>query len=164
MGICPRPAEAAPAVVAWQDEQRNSTAISQIPGVLESTERAFDRLGQRLSGSRSTRSRARGSDSEAKLTRFDGGIYRDADVVKAVILDADIVSVGRLHIYGPAAADAMPPAYDAVDRLSSTTDAAGRVTTYADDAISRRTETFNPAIQGGTLVALGYTPDGLLAS
>ncbi|MGA8499050.1 MAG: alpha-hydroxy acid oxidase [Xanthobacteraceae bacterium] len=34
----------------------------------------------------------------------DGGIYRGTDVVKALILGADIVSVGRLYIYGLAAA------------------------------------------------------------
>ena len=44
------------------------------------------------------------------------------------------------------------------------TDAAGRVTTYAYDALGRRTQTFNPAIQSAALVTLGYTPDGLLAS
>src|SRR5207253_10756192 len=33
-----------------------------------------------------------------------GGIYRGTDVVKALILGADIVSVGRLYIYGLAAA------------------------------------------------------------
>jgi YD repeat-containing protein len=43
------------------------------------------------------------------------------------------------------------------------TDAVGRVTTYGYDAMSRRTGVFNPAIQGGALLALGYTPDGLLA-
>ncbi len=55
-------------------------------------------------------------------------------------------------------------AYDAADRLAQITDAAQRVTTYAYDAMSRRTRTFNPAIQSGALVTLGYTPDGLLAS
>ena len=34
----------------------------------------------------------------------DGGIYRGTDVVKAMILGADAVSVGRLYIYGLAAA------------------------------------------------------------
>src|SRR6267378_4387237 len=34
----------------------------------------------------------------------DGGIYRGTDVVKALILGADVVSVGRLYIYGLAAA------------------------------------------------------------
>ncbi len=33
----------------------------------------------------------------------DGGIYRGTDVVKALILGADVVSVGRLYIYGLAA-------------------------------------------------------------
>jgi dihydroorotate dehydrogenase len=33
----------------------------------------------------------------------DGGIYRGTDVVKPLILGADIVSVGRLYIYGLAA-------------------------------------------------------------
>lgn len=30
--------------------------------------------------------------------------------------------------------------------------------------MSRRTRTFNPAIQSAALLTLGYTPDGLLAS
>jgi len=34
----------------------------------------------------------------------DGGIYRGTDVVKALVLGADVVSVGRLYIYGLAAA------------------------------------------------------------
>src|SRR6201996_9678144 len=34
----------------------------------------------------------------------DGGIYRGTDVVKALTLGADVVSVGRLYIYGLAAA------------------------------------------------------------
>ena len=34
----------------------------------------------------------------------DGGIYRGTDVVTALILGADVVSVGRLYIYGLAAA------------------------------------------------------------
>ena len=36
----------------------------------------------------------------------DGGISRGADVVKAMILGADVVSVGRLYVYGLAAAGA----------------------------------------------------------
>ena len=36
----------------------------------------------------------------------DGGIYRGTDVVKALILGADVVSVGRLYVYGLAAAGA----------------------------------------------------------
>ena len=55
-------------------------------------------------------------------------------------------------------------AYDAADRLARVMDPAGRITTYAYDAMSRRTATFNPAIQSAPLLALGYTPDGLLAS
>jgi isopentenyl diphosphate isomerase/L-lactate dehydrogenase-like FMN-dependent dehydrogenase len=38
------------------------------------------------------------------LVTVDGGIYRGTDVVKALILGADVVSVGRLYIYGLAAA------------------------------------------------------------
>src|SRR5438876_4540689 len=34
------------------------------------------------------------------LIMVDGGIYRGTDVVKALILGADVVSVGRLYIYG----------------------------------------------------------------
>ena len=36
----------------------------------------------------------------------DGGIYRGTDVVKALILGADAVAVGRLYVYGLAAAGA----------------------------------------------------------
>jgi len=35
---------------------------------------------------------------------FDGGVSRGADVVKAVLLGADLVGVGRLYLYGLAAA------------------------------------------------------------
>jgi YD repeat-containing protein len=44
------------------------------------------------------------------------------------------------------------------------TDAAGRVTSYAYDAISRVNTVSNPAIQSNPLTQRGYTPDGLPAS
>ena len=42
-------------------------------------------------------------DGRARVM-VDGGIYRGTDVIKALILGADVVSVGRLYIYGLAAA------------------------------------------------------------
>ena len=55
-------------------------------------------------------------------------------------------------------------AYDADDRLASTTDPMGRQTTYAYDAMSRQISISNPAIQSFPLLQQAYTPDGLLAS
>ncbi len=71
---------------------------------------------------------------------------------------------GRLATATDANGNVTRYAYDAADRLARVTDAAGRVTTYTYDALSRRTGVFNPAIQPGALLALGYTPDGLLGS
>ncbi len=71
---------------------------------------------------------------------------------------------GRLASATDANGNVTRYAYDAADRLARVMDPAGRITTYAYDAMSRRTATFNPAIQSAPLLALGYTPDGLLAS
>jgi YD repeat-containing protein len=54
--------------------------------------------------------------------------------------------------------------YDAVDRLASTTDAAGRTTGCGYDTMSRLTQVFNPTVQAAPLLQQGYTPDGLRAS
>ena len=40
------------------------------------------------------------------LVMFDGGVSRGSDVVKAIALGADLVGIGRLYIYGYAAAGA----------------------------------------------------------
>ena len=51
-----------------------------------------------------------------------------------------------------------------LDRPASVTDAMGRVTSYAYDALSRRTQVFNAAVQAAPLLQQSYTPNGLLAS
>ena len=55
-------------------------------------------------------------------------------------------------------------AYDAVDRVSSVIDPMGRVTSYGYDALSRQTSISNPAIQSTPLLQKSYSPDGMLAS
>jgi YD repeat-containing protein len=48
--------------------------------------------------------------------------------------------------------------------LTGITDAANRTTNFAYDALGRRTQVLNPAIQAAPLLQQTYTPDGLLAS
>ena len=55
-------------------------------------------------------------------------------------------------------------AYDALDRLSRTSDPAQRVTSIVYDALSRQTQVLNTAIQATPLLQQSYTPDGKLAS
>jgi YD repeat-containing protein len=55
-------------------------------------------------------------------------------------------------------------AYDLLDRPASVTDAMGRLTSYGYDALSRRTQVLNGAIQANPLLQQGYTPNGVLAS
>jgi RHS repeat-associated protein len=55
-------------------------------------------------------------------------------------------------------------AYDLDDRLTSTTDPVGRVTTLGYDALGRPAQVSNAAIQSAPLVQRAYTADGLTAS
>jgi len=54
--------------------------------------------------------------------------------------------------------------YDADDRLSSTADRVGKVTSYVYDAMSRQTQVLNTAIQATPLLEKAYQPDGPIAS
>ena len=54
--------------------------------------------------------------------------------------------------------------YGNLDRLAYTVDPANRVTTYAYDALGRRTKVYNPGIQSTPLVAYTFTPNGKLAT
>ena len=55
-------------------------------------------------------------------------------------------------------------AYDALDRRTGTTDAVGRVTQYGYDTLNRPVAVANPGISTSPLAQQGYTPNGRRAS